>query len=294
MFTAAREIEVGSHVIDLDWNIRSFLPPGLQHDFEVVISTFIDQVYRAKRQASDNEREPLRAIQNLTQSTGPVLDPVKTKEVGYAKKIVSKKLTRKMLGLVQNILTVQRQAATHPEIAETLTFPLLPGAHLKFSNPALEFVKTVCYVLGLARDLSVEVQVLKRNLLDLVGVREFADQAIFKNPCEVLKLPSVICTHCQISKDLDLCRDPERLPQLVEQDIDGQMSWGLIPPRNATWTCPQGHVLESSAIEIRLVDYVQRLVLQYQLQDVCIRLFDFRHTVCYRTDRFLLSFLLHF
>lgn len=225
-------------------------------------------MFRAKRQAVETEREPLRAIQ-LTQSTGPALDPVKEKEVGFAKKVVGRKLTRKLLSTVQTILANQKLAPTHPEIAETLIFPVLPGSHLRPTNPALEFVKTVCHVLGLAKELSVEVQVLKRNLLDLVGVREFADQAIFKNPCDILKLPSVICTQCQSSRDLDLCRDPERLPQLVEHHSEGgQIRRQLAPPRNSSWLCPLGHLLDTQSIEIRLIEYVQRLILQYQLQDV--------------------------
>ena len=265
---AAEDVVVGRHVIDLEWNVRSFLPPAIQHDFEVVISSFIDQMFRSKRQAVEQEREPLRAIQ-LTQSTGPALDPVKEKEVGLARKVIGRKLTRKLLALVQDILANQKLAPTHPEIAETLLFPILPGSHLRPTNPALEFVKTVCHVLGLARDLSVEVQVLKRNLLDLIGVREFADTAVFRNPCDVLRLPSVICTQCQSSRDLDLCRDPERLPQLVEiQADDGSIRRQLVPPRNASWLCPTGHLLDTQGIEIRLIEYVQRLVLQYQLQDV--------------------------
>lgn len=245
-------------------------------------------MYRAKRLANGDEREPLRALPSSTQSTGPAPDPTKEKEVAQGRKIIGKKLTRKMLQLVQSILLQQKQAPTHPEVAAQLAFPTLPGAYLRPTNPALEFVKTVCHVFGLARELGVEVQVLKRNLLDLVGVKEFADLAIFKNPCEVLKLPSVICTQCQSSRDLDLCRDPERLPQLVEVEVSGggdvedeeegggrTTQWVLNPPRNNAWLCPQGHLLDATAIEIRLVDYVQRLTLQYQLQDVDPFLYSF-------------------
>lgn len=259
------------HEIDLEWNVRSFLPAGLQRDFEEVVSTFIDQLYRAKRQALvDGDREPIRIMQpSAMQSTGPLLDPTKEKESALAKKAVSKKLTRKMLALVQSILLSQKLAPTHPEIAEQLAFPQLPGAHFEGrTNAALEFVKTTCHVFSLARDLVVEVQILKRNLLDLCGTREFSDAAIFRNPCEVLKLPSTICHQCQSARDLDLCRDPDRLPQLVEVDEDGVMRWTLIAPRVQTWLCPQGHPLDKQAIEVRLVDLVQRLISQYVLQDV--------------------------
>jgi DNA polymerase epsilon subunit 1 len=67
-------------------------------------------------------------------------------------------------------------------------------------------------VLGLASDYQVEIGVLKRNLLDLAGVREFANEAIFRNPCEPLKLSNVPCRHCDTLRDFDFCRDPELMP----------------------------------------------------------------------------------
>jgi DNA polymerase epsilon subunit 1 len=271
---AGKDVSPVAFDVDLEWNIKSFLPPALQIKFDHAIFVFLEQMYKAKRSAQSTSREPLRAIQpSLTQvSNGaavPSIDPAKEKEVGLGRTIVGRKLTRLMLTNVQDILASQKLAPTHPEIADDLAFPLLPGAHLRSTNPALEFIKSTCHVFSLARELSTEVQVLKRNLLDFVGVREFADIAVFRNPCEVLKLPAVICTQCHSAKDLDLCRDPERLPQLVEmEDGDGRRSMVVQPPRSESWLCEKGHVLDSAGIEIRLVEFVQRLVLQYQLQDV--------------------------
>ncbi|KAF8531014.1 hypothetical protein JB92DRAFT_3092572 [Gautieria morchelliformis] len=79
------------------------------------------------------------------------------------------------------------------------TFPILPGSHLNMSNPCLEFVKTARATFALVKEFSIEVGILKRNLLDLVGVREFADEAIFRNPCEPLKLP--VCQICDCEYD---------------------------------------------------------------------------------------------
>ena len=72
----------------------------------------------------------------------------------------------------------------------------LPGSRLRRKNPVLEFVKTTCAVLSLARDCSEEVIVLKRNLLDFIGVREFAKEAMFVNPCLPFKVPMVVCRAC--------------------------------------------------------------------------------------------------
>ena len=49
---------------------------------------------------------------------------------------------------------------------------------------------------------------MKRDLLKLIGMGEFSDDAQFRDPCLSYVLPEVICKHCNHIRDLDLCRDP--------------------------------------------------------------------------------------
>ena len=49
-------------------------------------------------------------------------------------------------------------------------FPLRAGSHLRLTNPALEFVKSVCHVLSLDTTLSNEVQMLRQSMLRVVQV----------------------------------------------------------------------------------------------------------------------------
>lgn len=49
---------------------------------------------------------------------------------------------------------------------------------------------------------------LKRDLLRLVDVGEFSDEAQFHDPCHSYILPEVICHQCNFCRDLDLCKDP--------------------------------------------------------------------------------------
>ena len=112
--------------------------------------------------------------------------------VDAAKALVSGKLTRELLKATSE-LKEQYDNRTDPE---SFQFPALPGSHLRLKNPVLEFVKTTCAVLSLARDCSEEVIVLKRNLLDFIGVREFAKEAMFINPCLPFKVPMVVCRAC--------------------------------------------------------------------------------------------------
>jgi len=79
-------------------------------------------------------------------------------------------------------------------------------------------------VLSLDSGTQHQVAKLRRDLLQLIGVREFSKDAIFTNPGysyilpEVLAVssndalciytPQVICDNCNHCRDVDLCRDP--------------------------------------------------------------------------------------
>jgi DNA polymerase epsilon subunit 1 len=224
--------------ITMDWNIQAYLPPGIQHYFETQVGNFIWAMYSAKQKSSDG-RTPLKMIHDLNMPVnGGVAPPTqlskaKVKELVAAQSSVSQQLTRKLLSVVAKIRKRQAAAATDPDEAELLAFPLLPGGVAIPTNPSLEFVKTICAVFSLASELKVEVQILKRNLLDLCNIREFSEEAAFRNPCQPLILPMVICDHCFSHRDVDLCRDPDRLP-IVDPASRGKT---ILPPRRSSWAC---------------------------------------------------------
>jgi DNA polymerase epsilon subunit 1 len=57
-------------------------------------------------------------------------------------------------------------------------------------SPVLEFVKFVCTVLGLASDYHWFAEGQPPYV---AGVCEFANEVIFRNPCESFKLDNVPC-----------------------------------------------------------------------------------------------------
>ena len=189
--TVEEEVEIEMH-----WNIGTFLPEGVQEDFSVVVGRFVHGMHMAKRESDATDNTPLRIIQNGTQSAGATIDPNKQEELNLAAAFVSQTLTRQLLKVVTGL--VDRYADRDQR--EDFLFPILPGSHLKLKNPILEFIKTTCAILSLAKDVSSEVLVLKRNLLDLIGVREFATEATFKNPCLPFKVPMVVCRHCNTTR----------------------------------------------------------------------------------------------
>ncbi|KIJ49176.1 hypothetical protein M422DRAFT_28152 [Sphaerobolus stellatus SS14] len=242
-------------VVSMDWNIERFLPPAVQQHFTEVVKTFIVDMYKIKQMTSESSRTPMRVLDNLSQDYGPQMDAVKQKELEACRTYITQRLTRKMFRAVSQVIEEYRDAMMHGNAELDFAFPILPGSHLNLTNPPLEFVKSACAVFGLAKEFSIEVGILKRNLLDLVGVKEFADEAIFRNPCEPLKLPMVICQHCNHIRDFDFCRDADLFPS---------------SSRAVTkWKCPECDCeYDRLAIEFALIDLIHRLEANFAPQDL--------------------------
>ena len=241
--------------IEMRWNIETFLPPAIQDDFRSVIQYFIVELYKARQKANETSRAPLRVLQNSAPDVTQQ-DVGKAKEMDATREFIARKLTRKLLRLVGSVQTKHRDSIYEEELRSQFTFPVLPGSYLALTNPVLEFVKFTCAVIGLAGDYQVEIGLLKRNLLDLAGVKEFANDAIFRNPCETLKLSNVTCKLCDALRDFDFCRDPELMPDRL----------AVGPPK---WIC-RGCDCEydRTAIEMELVRMVGIFEKSFSQQDM--------------------------
>lgn len=240
--------------IEMRWNIESFLPPAIQDDFRKVIRFFMVEFFKVRQKGSASSRAPLRIIDNSGADTTQ-RDLGKQKELEAGKEFISRRLLRKTLKVVGNVLDRQRLDVMDEEALPRWEFPLLPGSHLHMTNPVLEFVKFACAVFALSKEHQIEVGLLKRNLLELVGVREFASEATFQNPCEPLKLSNVPCRHCDALRDFDFCRDPELLPN--NREI------------NARWMCSNcGGEYDRTLIEFSLIDMVYEMERRFSQQDL--------------------------
>lgn len=65
-------------------------------------------------------------------------------------------------------------------------------------------------VLSLDFGIEDDIMKLRRNLLRLIGVGDFSDQADWTDPCLSWTLPEVICKSCNHCRDIDLCKDSHR------------------------------------------------------------------------------------
>ncbi|KAF9479818.1 DUF1744-domain-containing protein [Pholiota conissans] len=240
--------------IEMRWNIQQFLPPAIQDDLATVVQYFIVELYRIRQKLNQVARVPLRHLEN-GELDSTQRDTAKAKESEATLEFISRRLTRKMLRAVESVIERYERSQMDNSDGEDFTFPTLPGSYLHLTNPSLEFTKFACAVFALAKDYQVEIGVLKRNLLELTGVREFAPEATFRNPCEPLRLSNVPCKACDILRDFDFCRDPELLPNNVDV--------------NPKWLCTQcGAEYDRVAIEFMLIDMTRSLERAFAQQDL--------------------------
>ncbi|CAO1637695.1 unnamed protein product [Parajaminaea phylloscopi] len=304
VISADSEAEVPSETfnVEMNWHIQRLLPVAVQDRFASIIGGFIFHVYQDKRRAylhSITERASLQAIQMGAEVSdgGQALDQsaddeglgkedlnnsakLNGNDAKFLQEFVRRQVTRKLLKVTTDIQS-QHQIAIQAGDAESLreqwSCPDLPGRAvqsekaLRGQTPALEFVKTVVAVLSLCNAIAGdEVDVLRRNLLQLLNVGAFSPAAQWRQPVEPFKLPLVICTYCCEERTLDLCRDGDILAVSEVEGGDG------------VWRCSScSNPLHKDHIEARCVSIASSYLTSFTLQDLrCSKCGAVRETDC--------------
>eukprot|EP00741_Cyanophora_paradoxa_P006031 tig00000970_g5849.t1 len=167
---------------------------------------------------------------------------VAEKEAEFVREFVRGDLTQALLSQASSIL---RRGEDE--------FPARAGAQRAMGSAALEFVKAVCRAVGLERGADLEADALRRNLLKAIGEKAHGKEARYESPCAALVVPEVVCGSCGACRDVDVCREE-----------------GLQEQRWACHLC--GADLELGALELALVDALNRRAACYQQQDPrCIK-----------------------
>lgn len=232
--------------VDMFWNMVNFLPPAIQQDFLKVVCTFVNDLHICHSQVNDNGGEFKLDVDR------------KEVEAELLRSLVNSKMTRQLLKIVHYIVDRQNQAAVDAELRPAFEFPRPPGSHLSMKKPVLEFIKMVCFVMEVASLVTSEVRILKRTLLDVIGVREFSNEAVFKNPCVPFKIPVTICQHCNVMRSFDLCRDSEVLSSVSSRRVN-----------QPSWPCEYcGQPYDRLSIEAMLVEQLYKQLASFQLQDL--------------------------
>jgi DNA polymerase epsilon subunit 1 len=241
-------------VMEMKWDIARYLPLPLQRDFNSLCQFFLLELHKTRKEANGSARAPLRVLPNGEPDTTQ-RDTGRAKELDAMRDFIQRRLTRKLFRAIESIQTRIRAADAHED--DAFAFPVLPGGQLASYDPTFEFIKAVCAVFELARDYTAEVMVLKKNALELIGYKAFGDQAMFRNPCDPLRLHNVPCARlgCDLMRDFDFCRD---------QDLSA--------PDAPKWLCQCGAEFDRIAIEFELLEVVSALERAFAQQDLrCVK-----------------------
>ncbi|XP_060169809.1 DNA polymerase epsilon catalytic subunit A-like isoform X1 [Lycium barbarum] len=237
------------------WNIAENLPKATQDHFILIVSEFMYVPWKYAQE---------QATHRASTSDGDFCTPsipaalAETFDLQMAddlKKKIRTYFTDKLLKIVCDPNLQMKVMNNSQKTQETSDANPQSYSHVQKGDPALEFIKHVCAVLALDQNVQHEVLIMRRNLLKLVRVREFAPEAEFRSLSVSYTLPNVICSYCNDCRDLDLCRDKA----LISQE----------------WRCavPQcGQPYDREAMENALVQIVRQRERLYHLQDlVCLK-----------------------
>lgn len=217
--------------IDMKWNISEYLPVSVHNSLQEVIIEFINTIKTLKSKGA-----------SIEESIGAIF---------------SSSITRRMFQLVGEMKKKCTITNMDEDAADWTIFPSLPGSCRKLLNPSLEFIAMVTTIFSLEKFVGNEVRVLRRDLLKMIGVKEFSNEANFKNPCERYVLPQVICEYCNYCCDLDLTRE-------LEDNAANDDGSGI----NFLSCSGCGTSYDRDDIEQRLAYDLMTLICKWQLQDL--------------------------
>ncbi|ODQ63222.1 DNA polymerase epsilon catalytic subunit A [Nadsonia fulvescens var. elongata DSM 6958] len=267
------EQEQQNLVTTTHWHMKSFLPMILQQELEDWIIEFLEEISNAKSSTDEFASAPRttqipKMFRKDTTSMLKDVNAASTKhdedeEVYFGKGIITN-LSAVLKKRVQQLIRRQTDALNNADAQIEFEFPKLPGSYLDLHNPVLQFVKSICAVLALSKDMNFEVRKLRRDLLEMFDVPEFSEEAVFKNPSASLRLTNVICNNCCYRRDIDFCRDSSLITSAAPGTGEG-------------WKCSQCHrEYDRIVLEERLIEMVEKLMYIYISQDLkcsrCMRI----------------------
>lgn len=191
--TATTASQAPEFEILMHWNIQGFLPQTMcQEQFERIVAKWILLTYGARRA----ERETRGGVGQTPVKNRGMAQGASQATQRPRQDDIRRDLTDLLMRSVSGIHALMPGDAGAVEQSDD--FPRLAGSHLKLTSPALEFVKFVTHVLLLDSKTASDTARLKRDLLRIINVREFAPEAKFQDPCDTFVLSEVICTFCNV------------------------------------------------------------------------------------------------
>ena len=250
------------------WHMSEYLPPLCQRGLRAVVERFLLQPY--KHRLLHRQREAIRKEYAEWKDVG-----LEREECCPSKLL---ELMRVLEAGLYNLINEFNSPHLSEQQAAALTFPSLPGSHMRFSSPSLEFTKQVCAILSLDGVTADAARVLRENLCKVLQVNAWSSEAQFRQPCKGVLVRDVVCSYCDEMRDVDLTRnnvgdgrvDDDELVE--EEDDDGQLvavRRAAIPRHVYCESCHERY--DRRLIEERLMRAVRCGLMRYQLQDLTCR-----------------------
>ncbi|OLL26048.1 DNA polymerase epsilon catalytic subunit A [Neolecta irregularis DAH-3] len=255
---STKNIPLDSDNIQLEtvfhWQLEKYLPPAIQGDFRYWAVKFVETMHAIKMNDVSNLSSQHGNVQRNSSQVDAEVE-LKGLEAGVLNTSFAKPLRKQITQLYRR----HTEAIMDTTDSADFAFPNLPGSHLHLTNPTLELIKSLCAVFALAKNLNLEVRVLRRDLLSILAVPEYSKDAIFEDYCAKYNLHNVSCEYCNLSQDIDLCRDG-KIFSGNNHDNENQ------PPQ---WTCSNcAHAYSQIAIEEQIIIDLQQNLMSYQIQDI--------------------------
>ncbi|GES67478.1 hypothetical protein SCEPF1_0005004900 [Saccharomyces cerevisiae] len=183
------------------WQLKKFLSPIYQPEFEDWMMIILDSMLKTKQSYLKLNSGTQRPTQIVNVKKQDKEDSVENSLNGFSH-LFSKPLMKRVKKLFKN----QQEFILDPQYEADYVIPVLPGSHLNVKNPLLELVKSLCHVMLLSKSTILEIRTLRKELLKIFELREFAKVAEFKDPSLSLVVPDFLCEYCFFISDIDFCK----------------------------------------------------------------------------------------
>ncbi|KAL6967066.1 DNA-directed DNA polymerase [Sarracenia purpurea var. burkii] len=174
------------------WNIAENLPKATQDYFILIISEFMYIPWKYTREQAairTSMKDGDLCTPSITAADAETFESHMTE---YLREQISSYFADKLLRTVRDtILHMKGMSKSNADQHVSYGNPSVDNIHM--GDPALEFIKHVCAVLALDKNVQHDILVMRKNLLKYVRVREFAPEAEFHDQCLSFTLPNVIC-----------------------------------------------------------------------------------------------------
>ncbi|KAL9625564.1 MAG: hypothetical protein Q9160_000277 [Pyrenula sp. 1 TL-2023] len=260
----------------MHWQLAQFLPKPLEPVLKDWIVEYIDLMHNLKHPdqalsspSSDNNPSSTPRPTQLSHITSLTnAPPSSTSSDSLTPTTLLTSLSKPLKKQILSLLSRQRSELLHPELASDWTYPDLPSGTLSPSsssssttptppNPILTLTLFLLQTLSLNPLHTLESRLLRKDLLALFDVKEFAAEATFRNPSASCTV-DVVCEGCAALRTLDLCRDEELLAFAGAGADAGE--WPACP------SC--GAATERLRVEEKLIARVQSLAVGWGTQDL--------------------------